>query len=126
MTKDGIIKQISNANKTLSDVGHQTMLIILNHVCVPKLIPRMQQDMTLTKSVSVQCKMSQYLYVIISIYPFEGVLDRYATAIDTFLKQCIGNANVEARQNGRKSFFVWQRLAPENAQAVFTSLDYQN
>jgi hypothetical protein len=41
--------------------------------------------------------MAQYLYVIVSIYPYEGVLEKNASYVDTFLEQCIQNANMEAR-----------------------------
>lgn len=126
INKDGLIKAISNANKTLADIGHQTMLNILNHVCVPKIISRMQVEMLNSKSPLTHSKLSMYLFVIVSIYPFEGVLDKNAAYIDKFLDQCIQNANVDARKYGRKSFLVWQKLAPNNAQAIFTNLDYQN
>jgi hypothetical protein len=107
VTKDGLIKVVSNANKTLSEVGHQSMLNILNHVCVPKLISRMQADMMNTKAAQVHAKLAMYLFVLVSIYPFEGVLDKNASSIDTYLVQCIQNANAEARSYGRKSFLVW-------------------
>jgi hypothetical protein len=45
--------------------------------------------------------------VLVTLYPFDGVLDRYATNIDTYIKACVSNANKEARSNGRKSFLVW-------------------
>lgn len=41
ITKDGLIKVLHNGNKTLSDIGHQSMMSILNNVCVPKLISRL-------------------------------------------------------------------------------------
>ena len=69
--------------------------------------------------------MSQYLHVLVTLYPFEGVLDRNAAVVDQFLSQCITDANSEARANGRKSFLVWQKLAPTNAQNLFAVLDYQ-
>ena len=40
--------------------------------------------------------------------------------------QCVQDANSEARLNGRKSYFVWSKLAPENAQSLFTRFDYQS
>jgi len=36
--KDALLKVLSSGNKTLSDLAHQAILSILNHVCVPKLI----------------------------------------------------------------------------------------
>ena len=41
------------------------------------------------------------------------------------MQQCVQDANSEARQFGRKSFLIWQKLAPENAQNLFALLDYQ-
>jgi hypothetical protein len=60
-----------------------------------------------SKSPLVHAKMSQYLFVLVSLYPFEGVLDRHADNIDLYIKQCIVDANSDARVFGRKSFLVW-------------------
>lgn len=68
--------------------------------------------------------MAQYLFVIVTIYPFEGVLDRNGSHIEKYLKCCITNPNSEARANGRKAFLVWQRIASEGAQILFGQLDY--
>jgi|TARA_B110000305_G_C19317702_1_gene577337 hypothetical protein len=38
MTKDTLLKVLHTANKTLADHAHNSILSILNHVCVPKLI----------------------------------------------------------------------------------------
>jgi hypothetical protein len=77
-----------------------------------------------SKSPAVHAKMSQYLFVLVSMYPFEGVLDKYATVVDTYVMQCVQDANSEARLNGRKSYFVWGKLAPDNAQSLFQRFDY--
>jgi hypothetical protein len=69
----------------LAEFGHHAMLGILNHVCVPKLISRLQTEMMGSKSTVVHAKMSQYLFVLVSMYPFEGVLDKHASTIDTFI-----------------------------------------
>jgi len=100
------------------------VLSILNHVCCPKLIPRLQTEMAASKAPTVHQKMSQYLLVLVTLYPYEGVLDKYADNVDKYLLQCVSNSNNEARSNGRKSFLVWQKIAPENAQSMFSMLDY--
>ena len=41
--------------------------------------------------------MSQYLFVLVTIYPFDGVLDRNAPTIDAFIQLCVSDANSEAR-----------------------------
>ena len=76
ITKDALLKAVSAANKCLSDISHQSILGILNHVCVPKLIPRMSAEISGSKSPLLKTKMSQYLFVLVTLYPFDGVLDR--------------------------------------------------
>ena len=78
ISKEALIKVLHSGNKTLGDVAHHAILSILNHVCVPKLIPRLQQEMINSKSTLVHAKMSQYLFVLVTLYPFEGVLDKNA------------------------------------------------
>ena len=39
-----------------------------------------------SKSTLVHAKMSQYLFVLVTIYPLEGVLDKQAPTIDQFVK----------------------------------------
>jgi hypothetical protein len=85
ITKDILLKVVSSGNKTLSDLAHQSMMTILNHVCVPKLILRLQSEMANSKSTMFHAKMSQYLFVVVTIYPFDGVLDRNAAAIDAYI-----------------------------------------
>lgn len=99
------------------------MLGILNHVCVPKLIQRLQHEMNNSKSTTVHAKMSQYLFVLVSLYPFEGVLDKNSAHIDSFILQCVADANSEARLNGRKAYLIWSKLAPENSHSLFLRFD---
>jgi hypothetical protein len=89
------------------ECAHSALLGILNHVCVPKIIERLQKEMANSKSTLVHAKMSQYLFVLVARYPFDGVLDKSADSVGLFIKQCAENANQEARQNGRRSFLVW-------------------
>ena len=125
VTKDSLLKVLHSGNKTLADHAHQSILGILNHVCVPKLISRLQAEMANSKSPMARAKMASYIFVLVSIYPFEGVLDRNASAVDSYIQQCVADAGVDARVAGRKSFLIWQKLAPENAQNLFAMLDYQ-
>jgi hypothetical protein len=70
---------------------------------------------TTNKSNPVHAKLSQYLLVLVTIYPFDGVLDKNASFVDQYIQQCLQDAAPEARQNGRMSFLIWQKLAPDNA-----------
>lgn len=63
--------------------------------------------MRLSKNNWARSKMAHFLFLIISIYPFDGVLDKNINFIETFLNLSLVDANPEARQNGRKAFIVW-------------------
>jgi hypothetical protein len=63
--------------------------------------------MLLSKATNVHARFSQYLFVFVTLYPFEGVLDKNSEFIDKFIEQAVSNANSETRLNGRKSFLVW-------------------
>ena len=58
VSKYALIKAAASGNKCLSDLSHQSILCILNHVCVPKLIARLQTEMLANKSTLVHGKMS--------------------------------------------------------------------
>lgn len=125
ITKEALIKGLANGNKILVECSHHAILGILNHVCVPKLIGRLQTEMTNSKSTIVHAKMSQYLFVLVSLYPLEGVLDKNFHALETYILQCVSDANSEARLNGRKSYLIWNKLAPGSAETLFTQFDLQ-
>ena len=55
-------------------------------MCVPGLIARLQQEMKLSKSPVVHARMSQYIFVLVTLYPFEGVLDKNAEYVDLYIK----------------------------------------
>ena len=42
--------------------------------------------MSSSKATMVHARMSQYLFVLVTIYPLEGVLDKNATTIDQYIR----------------------------------------
>ena len=123
---EALVKGLHSGNKILVEAAHNAMLGVLNHVCVPKLIQRLQHELANSKSTTVHAKMSQYLFVLVSLYPFEGVLDKNAAHVDSFILQCVSDANGEARLNGRKAYLIWSKLAPENAHSLYLRFDQQS
>lgn len=85
ITKEALIKVLHSGNKMLAEFAHHSILGILNHVCVPKLIQKLQVEMLNSKSPMVHGKFAAYLFVLVSIYPFEGVLERNIKAIDLYM-----------------------------------------
>lgn len=57
--------------------------------------------MRLSKNTWARSKLASILYLIISIYPYDGVLEKNITHIETFLTTSLSDANPEARLNGR-------------------------
>ena len=55
-----------------------------------------------------------------------GMKQSAHTASLDYIQQTVSEANSEARLNGRKSFLIWQKLAPDNAQSLFMQFDYQS
>ena len=53
--------------------------------------------MLLSKATNVHARFSQYLFVFVTLYPFEGVLDKNSEFIDKFIEQAVSNANSETR-----------------------------
>lgn len=63
--------------------------------------------MRLSKNTWARSKLASILYLIISIYPYDGVLEKNITHIETFLTTSLSDANPEARLNGRRAFLTW-------------------
>lgn len=40
------------------------------------------------------------------------------------MQQALSDANPEARQYGRRTFLLWQKLSPADAENLFVMLDY--
>ena len=58
ITKEALIKVLHSGTKMLADLAHHAVLGILNHVCVPKLITKLQAEMLNSKSPGVHARMS--------------------------------------------------------------------
>ena len=41
--------------------------------------------MKTTKNIFVHTKMAHYLHLMLTIYPYEGVLDKYLSTIEVFM-----------------------------------------
>ena len=53
-----------------------------------------------SKSPMARAKMASYIFVLVSIYPFEGVLDRNASAVDSYIQQCVADARAPGKTPG--------------------------
>ena len=80
--------------------------------------------MKLSKSTQAHAKMAHFLLIILTIYPFEGVLDKNISFVEAFLQSALSDANSEARHKGRRAFLAWEKRCPRNASQMFQILDY--
>mmetsp|Transcript_43444 Transcript_43444/g.41904 ORF Transcript_43444/g.41904 Transcript_43444/m.41904 type:complete len:90 (+) Transcript_43444:393-662(+) len=85
ISKDSLLKLLHSGTKVLAEIGFQTISFLLANVCSPKLIQRLQEEMKGSKNTWAHSKFGHFLFLILSLYPFEGVLDRFEPIIETYL-----------------------------------------
>lgn len=78
------------------------------YVYLYRIIQRLAEEMKVSKNTWAHAKLAYYLYLILSVYPQDGVMDRYHQYIENYMQQSLTDANPEARSNGRNAFLVWQ------------------
>ncbi|CDW90677.1 clip-associating protein [Stylonychia lemnae] len=125
ITKDSLIKLVHCGTKVLAEIGNQTIISILNYVCVPKVIQKFQEEMKTSKNTWAHAKISGYLFQIMQNYPFEQVILKQLHIIEPWMQQALSDANPEARQAGRKAFLLYEQYAPYEADQLYKMLDYQ-
>ena len=51
-------------------------------------------------------------------------IEKYIDVIESFLIFILSAASPEARAKGRKSFFLWEQIAPRQAENLYRVLDF--
>ena len=80
--------------------------------------------MKTSKNTWAHAKMTSYLYMIVKTYPVESCLSKNQQVIEAWMQQALADANPEARQFARRTFLLWQKLSPQDADDMFVILDY--
>lgn len=105
---------VNNGNKTLSDLGHQTILEILQHNAeISKIIPHLCAHIH-SKSTLVRLRTAQYFEVVMSGAQVP-MLDANTDLIDLFLIAMTDDQNQEVRNQARLCFAVYGSLLPDRS-----------
>jgi hypothetical protein len=105
---------VNNGNKILSDLGHQTILEILQHNSeISKIIPHLCAHIH-SKSTLVRLRTAQYFEIVMSGAPFP-VLEANTDLIDLFLVTLTDDQNQEVRNQARLCFAVYGSLLPDKS-----------
>ena len=121
MNKDALIKLISNANKILSEVGHQCICSLIENVKSVKFIPKIFEE-TSNKNISVRSKCAFYMDLILKSYPPQ-IIEKNGAAFEAVIEKLICDANKETRTSTRSAFFEYQNIFPSKAQKLYAKFD---
>ena len=121
MNKDALIKLISNANKILSEVGHQCVCSLIENVKSAKFIPKIFEEIS-SKANPVRTKCALYLDLILKNYPNQ-ILEKNVGTFEIMIEKLISDANNETRNYARQAFLEYQNLFPAKAQKLYAKLD---
>lgn len=82
--EDALFKLVGTGNKTLGELGHQTIVDILtNNNCLVKIFPYLCSQQK-TKNPTVRLRMAQYLFIVMRNYDVYN-LNQNSEFIDIFL-----------------------------------------
>lgn len=121
MNKDALIKLISNANKILSEVGHQCVCSLIENVKSPKFIPKIFEEIS-SKSSTLRSKLSFYLDLILKNYP-SNILEKNISILEPMIEKLVCDANKETRTYARQAFLEYQAMFPNKAQKLYMKFD---
>ena len=69
-----------------------------------RTIQKLVEEMKVSKNTWARAKMTHFLLIMVTIYPFEGILDRNINLIETFIQVALSDANSEARHKAKRTF----------------------
>lgn len=111
---DALFKLLNNGNRTLSDLGHQTIVEILEHNCeIGKLIPHLCAQIN-SKNTLVRLRTAKYYEIVLSKAHLQ-MIEANADLIDLFLIQSTDDQNQEVRNQARICFALYGQLMPDRS-----------
>ena len=121
MNRDALIKLISNANKILSEVGHQCVCSLIENVKSAKFIQKLYDEIN-SKNISLRSKCALYMDLILKNYP-TNILEKNTAIIEPMIEKLVCDANKETRNSARQAFYEYQSLFPNKANKLFSKFD---
>jgi CLIP-associating protein 1/2 len=121
ISKEFLLKVISSANKIISENGHDAVLNLIEYVQNTKIIPKIVDEFT-NKNQAVRNRVAAYLQKVLEVYSV-GMLEKYASIIETGINTTIADANKDTRQIIRNAFKLYSQKFPARAEKMIAKFD---
>jgi hypothetical protein len=108
---------ITTANKIIADSGHECMVSLLESVKSIKTLPKILDEMS-SKNQQVRMRISSYVSLTIEHFGPKNI-EKVHAMIESCINLSVSDANPKVRENGRRSFHLYQERFPEKADKLF-------
>ncbi|XP_053302635.1 CLIP-associating protein 2 isoform X5 [Pleuronectes platessa] len=112
---------IPNCAKVMATSGVSAIRIIIRHTHVPRLIPLITSNCT-CKSVAVRRRCYDFLTLLLQEWQTHS-LERHTAVLVESIKKGIRDADSEARVEARKAYWGLRNRFPNEADALYNSLE---
>ncbi|XP_055489774.1 CLIP-associating protein 2 isoform X32 [Leucoraja erinacea] len=112
---------VPNCAKVMASSGVAAIRCIIRHTHVPRLIPLITSNCT-SKSVAVRRRCYDFLDLLLQEWQTHS-LERHVTVLVETIKKGISDADAEARQEARKTYWSLRNHFPGEADALYNSLE---
>ncbi|XP_078072683.1 CLIP-associating protein 2 isoform X3 [Mustelus asterias] len=112
---------VPNCAKVMATSGVAAIRCIIRHTHVPRLIPLITSNCT-SKSVAVRRRCYEFLDLLLQEWQTHS-LERHVTVLVETIKKGISDADAEARQEARKTYWSLRNHFPTEADALYNSLE---
>ncbi|XP_078254426.1 CLIP-associating protein 2 isoform X24 [Rhinoraja longicauda] len=112
---------VPNCAKVMATSGVAAIRCIIRHTRVPRLIPLITSNCT-SKSVAVRRRCYEFLDLLLQEWQTHS-LERHVTVLVETIKKGISDADAEARQEARKTYWSLRNHFPGETDALYNSLE---
>ncbi|XP_049882539.1 CLIP-associating protein isoform X2 [Pectinophora gossypiella] len=117
-----LINLIQNAAKVVSSAGTVCVRYIVTYVHSPRLVPVIVTNLTTNKSKEIRSTLSEVLVLLLEKWPAQTIEKQQQAVRDAIRRACV-DADAHARNCGRKAYWAYKRLFPDDAEHLFANLD---
>ncbi|CDW90093.1 clip-associating protein [Stylonychia lemnae] len=120
--EDCLFKALNNGKKVVVDLAHDCIKQILKSTQNQKVIQSIGEQLKSSRNTIFKAKLQEYFASIITTYPQE-ILLRNQDCIEIFIQDGLSDPNDQVRLKCRQVFAEYQKIFPEQADILFSSLD---
>ncbi|XP_026331259.1 CLIP-associating protein-like, partial [Hyposmocoma kahamanoa] len=106
----------------VSSAGTVCVRYIVTFVHSPRLVPVIVANLTGHKSKDIRSALSEVLVLVLEKWPAHTIEKQQPVISDAIRRACV-DADSNARNYGRRAYWAYKRLFPEEAEQLFARLD---